>query len=204
MLFCSCLLCTTHHIPNTDPEYLFKTCGLQTRSNSLFHLLEFTSIVKYWSKRCYVQTYCINYKIPRRKNHSPKHLGQHCPAGMWLRCWGHERMGQTSWIHCVLPPWRKTGSIRKIIKAKHKVNVHTHTHTHTQATRSWKALAKTVFANRNFCLYQVHRTCTAVLQDFLYCLQRPCIIRMFFKLANNECNNWRNSVFLSYFLVWIW
>lgn len=40
-------------------------------------------------------------------SHSPKHLGQHCPGGMWLRCWGQERMGQTSLMHCVLPPWRK-------------------------------------------------------------------------------------------------
>lgn len=58
-----------------------------------------------------------SYKLHKLQNHqerkhSPKHLGQHCPAGTWLRCWGHERMGQTSWMHWVLPPWRKIGSFR--------------------------------------------------------------------------------------------
>lgn len=112
------------------------------------------------------------------KKHSPKHFGQHCPAGMWLRCWGQERMGQTSWIHCVLPPWRKIGSIRKkfIPSAKYQVNVHTHTY---RGNKTLKSLTKAVFANRNFCLHQAYKTCTTVLQDFLYCLQRPWIIHIF-------------------------
>lgn len=68
----------------------------------------------------------ISYQLQnsQEKHHSPKHLGQHCPAGMWLRCWGHERMGQTSWMHCVRPPWRKIGSVRKKNKAKCQVDVY--------------------------------------------------------------------------------
>lgn len=42
--------------------------------------------------------------IPMEISHSPKHFGQHCPAGVWLRCWGHERTGHTSCTHRVLPP----------------------------------------------------------------------------------------------------
>lgn len=59
---------TTLH---SDLKYMFIPLDYKSAEQYiLFHLPEFTSVMKYWYKRCYTETCSINYKIPSKNKNT--------------------------------------------------------------------------------------------------------------------------------------